>query len=74
MNWKDYITTDPAVAQGQACIKGTRILVSTVLDNLAEGLSVDEVIKEYPPITADDIKAAMAYAAELTRERTVILP
>lgn len=74
MNWKDYITNDPAVAHGQACIKGTRILVSTILDNLAEGLSVDEIVEEYPPITADDIKAAMAYAADLTRERTVILP
>ncbi len=61
MNWRDYVTVDPAVCHGKACIKGTRILVSVVLDNLAAGL------------TPEAVRAAIAYAAELARERVVAL-
>lgn len=71
MNWRDRITVDPLVCHGKACIKGTRIMVSVILDNLAEGASEDEILKSYPSIVADDIKAAIAYAAELSRERLV---
>ena len=74
MNWQNYITVDPAICHGRACIKGTRVMVSVVLDNLAAGLSVDEIIKSYPPLTPQTIQAAMAYAAELARERVVSLP
>lgn len=74
MNWQDYITVDPAICHGQACIKGTRIMVSVVLDNLAAGLSVKEIINSYPSLTPESIQAAMAYAAELARERVVTLP
>jgi uncharacterized protein (DUF433 family) len=74
MSWRDYISTDPNVCHGQACIKGTRIPVSVVLDNLAAGLSEDEIIRSYPALTRDAIRAATAYAAELARERVVALP
>ena len=74
MNWQDYITVDPTICHGQACIKGTRIMVSVVLDNLVAGLSPDEIIQSYPSLTSEAIRAAMAYAAELTRERIVTLP
>ncbi len=74
MNWQKHITVDPTVCHGQACIKGTRVMVSVVLDNLAVGLSPDEIIKSYPSLTPEDIQAAMAYAAELARERTIMLP
>lgn len=74
MNWQDYITVDPAICHGQACIKGTRIMVSVVLDNLVAGLSSAEIVKSYPSLTPEAIRAAMAYAAELTRERIVALP
>ncbi|GAB4409032.1 MAG: DUF433 domain-containing protein [Anaerolineae bacterium] len=74
MNWQDYITVDPAICQGRACIKGTRIMVSVVLDNLAAGLSITEIINSYPSLTSEAIQAAMAYAAELARERVVALP
>lgn len=74
MNWQNYITVDPAICHGSACIKGTRIMVSVVLDNLVAGLSPDEIIKSYPSLTPEAIRAAMAYAAELARERTVALP
>lgn len=74
MNWQDYISVDPAICHGRACIKDTRIMVSVVLDNLAAGLSPDEIIKSYPALTPEAIRAAMAYAAELARERMVALP
>jgi uncharacterized protein (DUF433 family) len=74
MNWQDYITVDPAICHGRACIKGTRVFVSVVLDNLAIGLSVDEIIKSYPSLTPEAIQAAIAYAAELARERVILLP
>jgi uncharacterized protein (DUF433 family) len=48
MHWQDYITVDPAVCHGRACLKGSRIMVSVVLDNLAAGLSIDEILKIYP--------------------------
>ena len=72
-DWRERITVDPVVCHGKACIKGTRIMVSVVLDNLAAGLAPEEIIAEYPPLTANDVHAAMAYAAELARERVVPL-
>jgi len=71
MGWRDRISVDPAICHGKACIKGTRIMVSVILDNLAAGATEDEIIKEYPSLTKDDILAAFAYAAELAREREV---
>jgi uncharacterized protein (DUF433 family) len=72
MNWQSYITVDPSVCHGKACIKGTRIMVSVVLDNLAVGLSPDEIIKSYPSLSKEGIQAAVAYAAELSKERVVV--
>lgn len=71
MNWPDYIAIDPVVCHGKACIKGTRIMVSVVLDNLAAGLTPDEIIRSYPSLDRAAIQAAIAYAAELARERVV---
>ena len=73
MDWRDRITVDPAVCHGQACIKGTRIMVAVVLDNLAAGLEMDEILRSYPSLTATDVHAAMAYAADLARQRMVPL-
>lgn len=74
MNWQDYVTVDPAVCHGQACIKGTRIMVSIVLDNLAAGLTSDEILRSYPSLSQEAIQAAIAYAAELARERVISMP
>jgi len=74
MDWRERITVDPLVCHGKACIKGTRIMVSVVLDNLAEGVGEAEILKSYPSLQLEDIKAAIAYAAELSRERLVSLP
>ena len=71
MDWRTRINNDPAVCHGKACIKGTRIMVSVVLDNLAAGLSADDIVKLYPTLQAEDVFAAIAYGAELARERVV---
>jgi uncharacterized protein (DUF433 family) len=68
------ISVDPNVCYGKACIKGTRIMVSVVLDNLAAGEPVERILKNYPTLNEEDIQAALQYAAELARERVVPLP
>jgi uncharacterized protein (DUF433 family) len=74
MNWQKFITVNPNVCHGNACIKGTRVMVSVVMDNLAKGLSMDEILKSYPSLKRETVQAAIAYAAELTRERIVSMP
>jgi uncharacterized protein (DUF433 family) len=68
------ITVNPNVCFGKPCIRGTRIWVSLILDFLASGMSTEEILKEYPHITEEDIRAAIAYGAEMTRERFVEIP
>ena len=74
MNWRGYIVSDPAICHGNACIKGTRIPVSVVLDNLAAGLSAEEIIRSYPSLRQESILASIAYAAELAHERILPIP
>lgn len=74
MNWQPYITVDPNICHGQACVTGTRILVSVVLDNLAAGLPEHEIIASYPRLTSQAIQACIAYAADLARDEVVGLP
>mgnify|MGYP001813134128 CR=1 FL=1 len=74
MNWQEYVTVDPNVCHGQACLKGTRIMVSVVLDNLAAGLTTNEIIQSYPSLSPEAIQAAISYAAQLTRERVIVMP
>lgn len=63
MDWEKRITVDPLVCKGRACVKGARILVSVVLDNLAADLTPEEIMRSFPPLTREDIQACMAYAA-----------
>lgn len=72
MDWRARISIDPAVCHGKACIKGTRIMASVVLDNLATGQSPDEILRLYPTLRREDVTAVMAYAAELARERIIL--
>jgi uncharacterized protein (DUF433 family) len=67
------ISTDPEVLHGQACIRGTRVPVSVVLDCLADGMSEGEILAEYPSVTGEGIRAAAAYGARLAREELVPL-
>ena len=67
------ITTDPNICFGKPCIRGTRIWVSLIVENLADGASEREILDAYPQLKPDDIRAALAYAAEVTRERVIPL-
>jgi len=73
MNWNEHITTDPKICHGQPCMKGTRILVTVVLDNLAADHTFESILESYPTLTRDAIKAALAYAAYLAREEVIYL-
>jgi uncharacterized protein (DUF433 family) len=66
-----YGKVRPNVCHGKACISGTRIMVSVVLDNLAAGADSAEIMRLYPSLRVEDVTAAIAYAAELARERVV---
>jgi uncharacterized protein (DUF433 family) len=70
----ERISINPQVCFGKPCIRGTRIWVSLILDFLASGSTMDEVLREYPQLTIDDIRAAIAYGAEMSRERYVEIP
>jgi uncharacterized protein (DUF433 family) len=68
------ISIDPTICFGKPCIRGHRIWVSLILDLLADGMTVADVLREYPQLTEDDIRACIAYGAEMSRERYVDLP
>ncbi len=68
------ITVDPNVCFGKPCIRGTRIWVSLILDFLANGMSIEEILVEYPHLTEEDVRATIAYGAEMARERYVEIP
>ncbi|MEO0114624.1 MAG: DUF433 domain-containing protein [candidate division WOR-3 bacterium] len=65
------ISVNPEICFGKPCIQGTRIWVSLILDLLAHGMSVQEILTEYPQLTEEDIRACIAYGAEMSRERFV---
>jgi uncharacterized protein (DUF433 family) len=65
------ISIDPNVCGGRPCVRGNRIWVSLILDLLSSGLSADDILAEHPQLTHDDVRACLAYASEMTRERTV---
>lgn len=62
------ISLDPKICHGKPCIRGTRIMVSVILDNLAEGATPERIVRDYPPLRIEDVKAAIAYAAELVSQ------
>ena len=68
MMWKDYITIDPNIFHGKVCIKGTRVFVSIILDCLAEGMSDEEILENYPSLKKEHIKVALQYGAMLARQ------
>ena len=69
MRGLERITFDPKVMAGQACIRGMRIPVSLIINLLARGKQVEEILAEYPDLERDDIQQALEYAALLTRDR-----
>ncbi len=67
------ISFDPGICHGKACISGTRVMVSVILDNLAEGATPEEIVKEYPSLKQEDVAVAIKYAASLAREEIILL-
>ena len=74
INCHERINIDPGVCHGKACVRGTRIMASVVLDNLAAGLSVTEILTSYPSLHQEDVSAVLAYASDLTHERAEPFP
>jgi uncharacterized protein (DUF433 family) len=71
--WKDRVIVEPGVHHGEPCIKGTRVPVSIIVGSMADGQTVEEVIEAYPQLAPEDVRAALAYAADLVRT-DIILP
>jgi len=71
MDWRKYITTDPTICHGAPCFRGTRVMITVVLDCLAAEMTTDEIVIQYPSLAKDHILAALAYSAELAKERIV---
>ena len=69
-DWRERISSDPQVCHGKPCIRGTRIMVSVILDNVADGMQPADIVAQYPPLVLEDIQAALAYAAAL--EQTIL--
>ena len=70
----ERISIDPRICGGKPCIKGTRIWVSFILDFLADDMTEAELLDQYPGLTHEDVLAAIAYGAEVTRERVIPVP
>jgi uncharacterized protein (DUF433 family) len=68
------ISIDPRVCFGRPVVRGTRIWVSLIVDNLADGIAEAELLAAYPQLVPEDIRAALAFAAEMTRERIIPIP
>lgn len=73
VDWRLWVSHDPKVCHGRLCCAGTRIPISVVLDNLAVGLPLAELLRQYPALKPEHVQAALAYAADLARERVVPL-
>jgi len=73
MKWQDHVTIDPEICRGRPCIKGTRVMVSVVLANLAEGEPHDAIMRYYH-LTAEDIQAAILFAADMADDQFLLMP
>ncbi len=72
VDWRSHLTRDPKVCHGELCASGTRVLLTNILDSLAEGASRDDILRSYPTLKPVHIDAALAYAAELAREEAIL--
>ena len=72
IDWRQHIVSDPAICHGQLHATGTRVFVTNILDSLAEGATRQEILASYPTLRPEHIDAALAYAAELAREESLI--
>ncbi len=71
-DWRKYLRHDPKICHGQLCVNGTRVLVTNILDSLAEGATRKQILRSYPSLRPEHIDAAIGYAAELAREEALL--
>jgi len=71
-DWRHYLSSDPNVCAGELCATGTRVLLTNILDSLAEGATQTEILRSYPTLKPEHIRAALAYAAELAHEEALL--
>ncbi len=72
IEWRQYLASDPQICHGQLCAKGTRVFVINLLESLAEGASREDILRSYPSLKPEHIEAAIAYAAELAHEESLL--
>ena len=72
IQWRDYLVSNPSICSGQLCARGTRVLVTNILDSMAEGATREEILKSFPSLRPEHIDAAIAYAAELAHEESLL--
>lgn len=72
IRWQDHVVIDPEVHHGDPCIRGTRVPVRTIVASLADGVTTEAILASYPQLTTENVQGALAYAAELMREETLI--
>jgi len=70
--WQNLLESNPEICGGELCARGTRVPVTVILDSLAEGSSRDDIVRSYPSIRPEHIDAALAYAAELAHEESLV--
>lgn len=72
MDWREHIVHDPRICSGKATLRGARVFVTNILDSLAEGATAEEILRSFPSLQPVHIPAAIAYAADLTRNEELI--
>ena len=72
ISWQQHVVSDAEVHHGEPCIKGTRIPIAIIVGSLADGMTFDEIVSHYPQLTTEDIRAALAYAAEMMKTEILI--
>ena len=73
INWKNFIVIDPEIHHGEPCIKGTRVPVAILVGSIADGMTIEQVVQEYPQLHREAVQAALAYAADVVRQ-DILLP
>ncbi|HEX3357128.1 MAG TPA: DUF433 domain-containing protein [Tepidisphaeraceae bacterium] len=71
-HWRERISIDPQIHHGDPCIKGTRVSVSVIVGSIADGDSIEVILKAYPGIKAEDVQAALQFAAEAVNHFDVV--
>jgi uncharacterized protein (DUF433 family) len=71
-DWRSHLSSDPQICGGSLCARGTRVLVNNILDSLAEGATREEILRSYPTLVPEHVEAALAYAAELAHEESLL--